>query len=113
MPFFHVLVEGTNLCIPGQVGELPIVGFFTSRIVWATDTKAAEVKALEAVRDVWVSGSCAAQPTSDQLVLAVSESNPSSFGQWLRAPNKGHMFFPMEPLDEAQPIAPADGFAAR
>lgn len=113
MPFFHVLVEGTNLCIPGPAGEPPIAGFFTSRIVWAADTKGAETKAMKAVQDVWASGSCAAQPTSDQLVLAVSGSNPSSFREWLRAPNKGHVFFPQEPRDEVLPMAPADGFAAR
>lgn len=114
MPFFHVLIEGTNLCIPGQEDhELPIVGFFTSRVVWALELRAAEAKALQNVRDVWVRGDCAKQPTSDQLVLAVSESSPSSLRQWLLAPNKGHVFFPMEPEDEAQPIAAAGGFAAR
>ncbi len=113
MPFFHVLIEGTNLCIPGQEDQPPIVGFFTSRVVWASDSKAAEAKALQNVRDVWVSGSCASQPTSHQLVLAVSESSSSSFRQWLLAPNKGHVFFPMEPVDEAKPFAAADGSAAR
>lgn len=113
MPFFHVLIEGTNLCITGEEDQLPIVGFFTSRVVWAGDLKAAEAKALRNVRDVWTRGDCADQPTAEQLSLAVSESSSSSFRQWLLAPNKGHVFFQMEPVDEAQPIAPADGFAAR
>lgn len=113
MPFFHVLIEGTNLCIPGEEDQPPIVGFFTSRVVWAGDLKAAQAKALQNVRDVWVRGDCAGQPTSEQLLLAVSESSSSSFCQWLLAPNKGHVFFPMEPADEAQQVAAADGYAAR
>lgn len=106
MPFFHVLIEGTNLCIPGKgEHEAPIVGFFTSRVVWAPGLKAAEAKALRIVRDVWVRGYCARLPTSDQLVLAVSQSGLSSVRRWFLAPNKGHVFFPKELADEAQPTA--------
>jgi len=96
MPFFCVIVEGSNLCIPGALNEPSIAGFFTSRVVWAPDRKTAEAKALRSVRDVWASGSCADQPSAGQLELAVSESNPSSFHRWLLAANKGHAFFPAE-----------------
>lgn len=106
MPFFHVLIEGTNLCIPGkEEHDAPIVGFFTSRVVWAPELKAAEAKALRIVRDVWARGDCARQPTSNQLVLAVSQSGLSTARRWFLAPNKGHVFFPKELADEAQPTA--------
>lgn len=94
MPFFHVLLEGSNLCIPGQLGEAPSVGFFTTRVVWARGIEDAEGKALRSVKKAWEHGVYAKQPTSEQLKLRVSESGPSSLGRWLRAPNRGHVFFP-------------------
>lgn len=94
MPFFHVLLEGSNLCIPGRSGEAPSVGFFTTRVVWARCIADAEAKALRYVRKAWEHGVYANQPTSDQLTLTVSQSGPSSLGGWLSAPNKGHVFFP-------------------
>jgi len=94
MPFFHVLLEGSNLCIPGQPGEAPSVGFFTTRVVWARGIEDAEGKALRSVKKAWEHGVYAKQPTSEQLKLRVSESGPSSLGRWLRAPNRGHVYFP-------------------
>lgn len=101
MPFFNILVEGSNLFIPGRDGDPPVVGFFTSRVVWASAVHKAEQKALQSVRDEWQTGEYARHPTSDRLQLATSEVSPSSFSRWLSAPNKGHVFFPADPEDEA------------
>jgi hypothetical protein len=101
MPFFQVLVEGTGLSIPGDPETPPIVGFFASRVVWATSKLKAEEIALRSVRQLWATGSYASQPSAGSLVLAVSESSPSTFLKWLRAPNKGHAFFPAEGQSEA------------
>lgn len=101
MPFFRVLIEGSNLSIPGEAGGSPIVGFFTSRVVWS-DTKAnAESKVLHSVEQLWASGSYAAKPSASQLKLSVSESGPASLGQWFSAPRKGHSFFSAENPGEA------------
>lgn len=97
MPFFNVLVEGSNLFIPSRDGEPPVVGFFTSRVVWASEVRKAERKALRSVRDEWQTGEYARYPTSDRLQLAASEVSRSSFSRWLGAANKGHVFFPADP----------------
>jgi hypothetical protein len=108
MPFFRVLIEGSNLCIPGEQDEPPLAGFFTSRVVWATDMGNAEGKALGFVRDAWENGDYAKQPTSGRLELAVTESSQSSFRQWLRGPNKGHTFFSAEQEGDAPSTVAAD-----
>ena len=101
MPFFQVLIEGTNLNITSGEGTPPMVGFFASRVVWSNTCADAEAKALESVRKLWSNGSYAAQPSSGQLSLSISESGPSTLLQWLRAPNKGHSFFPEENRGDA------------
>jgi hypothetical protein len=101
MPFFSVLMEGSNLRIPGGNGEPPIAGFFAARVVWAADTRTAEDKALRSVRDAWVNGGYASQPTSSQLDLAVSETKLSSLRGWLDASNRGYTFFSVEQVSEA------------
>lgn len=93
MPFFVVLIEGTNLAIPGEGGEPPIIGFFTSRVVWSRTKCQAEMAVLKSVRQLWSSGTYAKQPSAGKLVLSVSESGPSTFRQWLSAPRGGHAFF--------------------
>lgn len=108
MPFFRVLVEGSNLCVPAARPGPPIAGFFTTRVVWAADTRAAQDKALRAVRQAWETGGHASQPTSGQLELVVSETTPSSFRRWLRAPNRGHAFFPAEQAVDAPSAMAAD-----
>jgi hypothetical protein len=108
MPFFLVVIEGSNLCIPGEQDEPPIAGFFTSRFVWAADIGNAEGKALRSVRNAWESGGYAKQPTAGQLRLAVTESSPSSFRQWLQGPSKGHTFFPAEAEGDARSAVATD-----
>ena len=101
MPFFLVMIEGTNLSIPSEAEQAPIVGFFTSRVVWSSTLAKAEIKALASVRRLWETGSYARQPSSKQLVLSVSESAPSTLRQWLSAPNSGHTFFAENEPSEA------------
>jgi hypothetical protein len=96
MPFFKVIVEGSNLSIPSEQTESPIAGFFTSRVVWASNKLAAEAKAVRSVEKLWAEPAYVSQPSASKLVLAVSKSTPASIWQWLAAPNKGHTFFPAE-----------------
>ena len=51
MPFFAVVIEGQNF--PGRILDQPdkTVGFFTTRWLEAATTNAAEMKAIELVRD--------------------------------------------------------------
>ena len=101
MPFFLVLIEGTNVSILSEAEEAPIVGFFTSRVVWSSTLVKAETKALASVKRLWGTGSYARQPSAKQLALSVSESGPSTLRQWLSAPNKGHTFFTANEPSEA------------
>jgi hypothetical protein len=101
MPFFRVLIEGTNLSLPSEGEEGSIVGFFTSRVLWSNTLAGAETKALASVKRLWETGNYATQPSAKQLVLSISESSPSTFRQWLSAPNKGHAFFAANQASEA------------
>lgn len=96
MPFYSVLIEGENLNIPSESGGPPITGFFTSRVEWADSKSKAESKALDSVKRLWSNGRYAAQASAASLLLSVSESAPSTFWQWLVAPNNGHAFFAEE-----------------
>lgn len=101
MPFYRVLIEGSNLDIPNEVGDPPIVGFFTSRVLWSNSKADAEIKALNSVKQLWERGGYFTKSSAGQLALSVSESGPASLWQWLTAPNKGHAFFAAESAREA------------
>lgn len=95
MPFFRFLLEGTNLQIPVE-GATPVIGFFTTRVVWANTRAEAEAKALQSVRDLWTTGRYAATPSAAQLTITGSETGPANLWSWLRAPSTGHAFFASE-----------------
>jgi hypothetical protein len=106
MPFYRVVVERTNLHIPVGADRPPLVGFFTTRVVWSSTLKDGESKALQSVRNLWSSGRYASQPSASLLSLAVSESGPSTLSAWLRATNHGHAFFPAEGANETLYLPP-------
>ena len=93
MAFFRVLVEGSNLRIPGQEGSPGIAGFFTTRVVCAATRNDAGGKALELVRLEWRKPEYSSQPSAHGLVLAVSEVGDSNLLRWLTTPNRGFTFF--------------------
>ena len=51
MPFFRVVLEGDGVAMEGQSGT--IIGFFTTRTVFAKDTRMAVEKAKASVLDEW------------------------------------------------------------
>src|SRR5262245_61599892 len=101
MPFFRVLIEGSNLSIPSEAGSPPIIGFFTSRVVWSGTRAQAEAKVLRSIERQWARGTYAAKPSASQLKLSVSESGLASLRQWLSAPRSGHAFFSSGSAGEA------------
>ena len=101
MPFFKVLIRGSNVSIPAEDEGPAIVGFYTSRIVWSNTRANAEQKALGSVKELWTTGRYASRPSAARLALSVSESGPASLSQWFFAPNKGHAFFAAEPAGDA------------
>ena len=96
MPFFRVLLQGTNLQMRETAGDRAITGFFTTRFVAAPSLAIAESKAILSVRRLWLSPKFATRPGALELQLTVSESSPCSAWQWLRAHNKGHSFYEKE-----------------
>jgi hypothetical protein len=101
MAFYRVLVEGSNLRIPGNGSSPGIVGFYTTRVVYAATSLTAESKALESVRREWQKPEYSTQPGSQSLDLAVSEVGPATVLRWFSAPNRGFTFFSDESPSEA------------
>jgi hypothetical protein len=95
MPFFAVVVHGAGIRMPSPDGERPVVGFYTSRVTWGKNEPAAVAKALASVRRVWAEPKYAGANVGGDLELSADSCNPVGFVQWLRAPNRGHAFYPV------------------
>lgn len=52
----NVTFLGTGVLVPHEDSADPIVGFYTTRRVWATSPALAEVEAKQLVLDEWTSG---------------------------------------------------------
>jgi len=102
MPFFCVLIEGSNICILGQGDAPSMTGFFSSQVLWASSARDAERKALQSIRLTWNRGVDTKHLNSIQPNLNVSETSRSTFSQWLFHSNSGNVFFPDERDDESQ-----------
>ena len=56
MPFMNVLFSGTGVLVPHEDSDDPIIGFYTTRRVWATSAASAEAEAKQLVLEEWTSG---------------------------------------------------------
>ena len=101
MAFYRVLVEGSNLKIPGNGSSPGIAGFFTTRVVYAATSPSAENKALELVRQEWQKPEYAGQPSAHGLALKVAEVGTTTLLSWLGTPNRGFTFYSNELPSEA------------
>ena len=93
MAFYQVLVEGSNLRIPGASSGEELAGFFTNRVVYATTPLSAGNKALEMIRQEWQAPEYSSKRGAQDLVLTVSEVGSATLLGWARAPNRGFTFF--------------------
>jgi hypothetical protein len=96
MPFYNIRVHGEGIRMPGPTGGSPIVGFYTSRVVWAKSEAAASERVLAAVGALWTTGTLAVSNTGQPPVLSVDAVDEVGFGAWLIAPNRGHTFYQEE-----------------
>jgi len=96
MPFFTVVVHGTGIRIPSSDGGKPIAGFYTSRTTWAKDESSAIANAFASVRRVWAEPKYARSNVGAAPALCADSCKSAGFIQWLRAPNRGHSFYPEE-----------------
>ncbi len=53
MPYFQIVFHGTGIKLAVKHSDIPIVGFFTTRIVWASDPEAAVDIGLRQVLTDW------------------------------------------------------------
>ena len=56
MPFFRVMLSGTGISLPCEEGSAPIVGFYTTRDVYASSIEQAVRKATDLVLKHWLPG---------------------------------------------------------
>src|SRR5262245_18785182 len=96
MPFYNIRVHGEGIRMPAPTGGPPIVGFYTSRVVWARSEAAASERALSAVGVLWTRGPLAVSNIGQPPLLSVDAVNEVGFGAWLTAPNRGHTFYQEE-----------------
>ncbi len=93
MPHFKVMLSGQGIDLPFD--GTPVVGFFTTRLVRATDLAAAERQAKNLVLSEWQSGGIYAATNRGSIpTLKVEESFPVSFlaGTFGRRPS-GYTFY--------------------
>lgn len=95
MPYFKVRLSGTGISYPFVDGSDPAIGFFTTRVVRAPDTKQAHMAAKARVLSDWQSGGSYATGNSGSIpTLVVEESWPIG---WLRGvfgrKHEGYTFY--------------------
>lgn len=96
MPHFKVMLSGRGIDLP--VDGTPVVGFFTTRLVRATDLASAEHEAMGLVLSEWQpGGTYAAANRGSTPALTVEESFPIGFlaGTFGRKPS-GYTFYSHE-----------------
>ena len=93
MSFYTVQVHAEGIRLPGSDPSKPIIGFYTSRTVWATNDAVAGERALASVRQLWATGEYGPRNEGAPPSLAVESCNRVGFRDWLLAPNKGHCFY--------------------
>lgn len=96
MAFYAILINGQGIRMPGSEAAKPIVGFYTSRTIWALDEERARERALRSVRKLWVAGEYARSNEGASPQLTVDSCKRVGLRAWLVAPNKGHSFYPEE-----------------
>ena len=101
MPYFKVLINGRGIDIQDEEGVTTIRGFFTTRLVRASDSSHAATTALAVVQASWAEGKHAKANRSGAPQLSVEEVIPSSFFESLRFKNTGHTFYATEEFNDA------------
>ena len=75
MPYFKVMLVGRGISYPSSNGGDPIIGFFTTRLIKATDETHAQHLAKEAVLAEWRPGGEYASANAGSLpALTVDDS---------------------------------------
>jgi hypothetical protein len=96
VPFYNVQVHGEGVRIPQPDGSAPVVGFYAIRIVWARSEGQAKGKACAMLRDLWAVGSYAQSNEGAAPVLSVESVQQVGVLTWVKAGNRGHIFYPEE-----------------
>lgn len=96
MPFYNVQVRGEGIRVPKPDGSAPLVGFYAIRVVWARSEEQAKEKACRLLHDLWATGSYAQSNQGPAPALSVESVQPVGILSWVRAPNRGHIFYPEE-----------------
>ena len=90
MPFFSVLVEGSEINI--DIGSDKASGFFVSRVVFAKSKAAASSAAIAAVSKEWTDGPHRQFGVCPRLIA--TETSQLSFLTGLLARRQGYVFHP-------------------
>ena len=96
MPFFRVMLSGTGISIPSEDGSAPVVGFYTTRDVYASNVEQATTKATDLVLKHWLPGGSYAtvnQGAVPTITLDKSWRVTLLFGLFGRKPY-GYVFYP-------------------
>lgn len=99
MPYFQVMLNGEGVHIAHENPKDAIVGFYTTRIVRATDEADAERAACAMVQAQWLAPKYKSNNVGGPPQLSIESVQRTSFWAWLRSRNTGHVFY--GPEDEA------------
>lgn len=93
MPYYRVMLHGTEIRIPGEDPGQPIVGFYATRLVRGDSEDVAVLLAKERVTAEWAGPEYSAINLGRLPVLRAESVTRTSFLDRLMFPNKGHVFY--------------------
>ena len=94
MPHFVVLLHGKGINVPAIDGSAdPMLGFFTSRAVTASDAQAACLAATRLVANDWAQGPHASSNRGNAPVLVAEEVTEIGWLKRLLSRPKGYAFY--------------------
>ena len=96
MPFFRVLLHGKDVHIPAAGSAVPIIGFYTTRVVRAASYETAEAAAIALVSAEWSKPPLSKQNKGAAPALKVEQVSQVTLLKALRAKNRGFTFYGQE-----------------
>ena len=99
MSYFRVMMRGEGIRVPNGDASVPIVGFYTTRLVRAASREAAGHKAEAMLLAEWKSPPYVDSNKGSMPRITVEEVNETSFFDSLRFKNSGHVFYTEEDAD--------------
>jgi hypothetical protein len=93
MPYYRVMLHGTGIRLDDPAGQCKAIGFYTTRIVRATNDEDASARATDVVTRQWAEPEYARSNVGSAPRLSIESVMKSSLLERLRFRGTGHTFY--------------------